>query len=164
MRLSLHARIAVGGIAGIAAGTACHLLFRDAPGLAAFVTYVSQPVGQVFLRLLLMLVVPLVFSALALGVAGLGDLRSVGRVGLKTLAYTVGVSTIAVLIGPVARAAPEARRRHAGRDPAARARALGRVRGQARQRAGAEDGPRAHRRRSCPTTRSRRRRAATTSR
>jgi DAACS family dicarboxylate/amino acid:cation (Na+ or H+) symporter len=99
MRLSLHARIAIGGIAGIAAGTACHLLFRDAPGLAAFVTYVSQPVGQVFLRLLLMLVVPLVFSALALGVAGLGDLRSVGRVGLKTLAYTVGVSTIAVLIG-----------------------------------------------------------------
>jgi Na+/H+-dicarboxylate symporter len=99
MRLSLHARIAIGGIAGIAAGTACHVLFRDSQGLAGFVQYVSQPVGQIFLRLLLMLVVPLVFSALALGVAGLGDLRSVGRVGLKTLAYTVCVSTIAVLIG-----------------------------------------------------------------
>jgi DAACS family dicarboxylate/amino acid:cation (Na+ or H+) symporter len=46
-----------------------------------------------------MLVVPLVFAALALGVAGLGDLRSLGRIGLKTLAYTVVVSTIAVLLG-----------------------------------------------------------------
>jgi len=99
MRMSLHARIAIGALVGIAAGIACHLLFRDSSGLAGFVQYVSQPIGQIFLRLLLMLVVPLIFSALALGVSGLGDLRSVGRVGLKTLAYTVGVSTIAVLIG-----------------------------------------------------------------
>ena len=69
------------------------------PRLAAFIQYVTQPVGQVFLRLLFMLVVPLVFSALALGVAGLGDLRHVGRVGVKTLAYTVVVSAIAVFLG-----------------------------------------------------------------
>ena len=59
----------------------------------------AQPVGSVFLRLLFMLVVPLIFSSLALGVAGLGDLRSLSRVGLKTLAYTVVVSAIAVAIG-----------------------------------------------------------------
>jgi DAACS family dicarboxylate/amino acid:cation (Na+ or H+) symporter len=99
MRLPLHTKIAIGGVLGIAAGLTCHFLFPDAPGLANFVQYVSQPAGQIFLRLLLMLVVPLVFSALALGVAGLGDLKSVGRIGLKTLAYTIGVSTIAVVIG-----------------------------------------------------------------
>jgi DAACS family dicarboxylate/amino acid:cation (Na+ or H+) symporter len=60
---------------------------------------VAQPVGQIFLRLLFMLVVPLLFSALVLGVTGLGDLRHLGRVGAKTLAYTVFVSTIAVLLG-----------------------------------------------------------------
>ncbi len=99
MRSPLHVRIGIGAAIGIAAGLACHLLFADAPGLAWVVANVSQPVGQIFLRLLLMLVLPLIFSALALGVAGLGDLRSVGRIGLKTLAYTVCVSTVAVVLG-----------------------------------------------------------------
>jgi len=46
-----------------------------------------------------MLVIPLIFSALALGVAGLGNLRHLGRIGLKTLVYTVAMSAIAVLLG-----------------------------------------------------------------
>jgi DAACS family dicarboxylate/amino acid:cation (Na+ or H+) symporter len=46
-----------------------------------------------------MLVIPLIVSGLALSVAGLGDMGRLGRIGLKTLAYTVVVSTIAVLIG-----------------------------------------------------------------
>ncbi len=99
MRFPLHARILLGAASGMAAGVAAYLLLGEDPRLSAFVRYVSQPVGQVFLRLLLMLVVPLIFSALALGVAGLGDLKSLGRVGLKTLAYTVSVSLIAVGIG-----------------------------------------------------------------
>src|SRR5262245_27367670 len=61
--------------------------------LAGFIRYFAQPIGQVFLRLLFMLVLPLIFAALALGVAGLGDVRSLGRVGAKTLAYTVVVSS-----------------------------------------------------------------------
>ncbi len=84
-----------------------------------------------------MLVVPLIFSALVLGVAGLGDLRRLGRVGLKTLAYTVCVSAIAVLLGvllvnllrPGDGVSPEARARllagaasGAGGDPPERAR------------------------------------------
>jgi DAACS family dicarboxylate/amino acid:cation (Na+ or H+) symporter len=101
MRRSLHARILAGALVGLLAGVVCFLLFHGSPTLDGFIRYVSRPVGQVFLRLLLMLVVPLVFAALALGVAGLGDLKSLGRVGLKTLAYTVTVSTIAVLIGLV---------------------------------------------------------------
>src|SRR5262249_49840732 len=58
-----------------------------------------EPVGRIFLRLLFMLVIPLILSALALGVAGLGDLSRLSRIGLKTLVYTVVVSTIAVLVG-----------------------------------------------------------------
>jgi DAACS family dicarboxylate/amino acid:cation (Na+ or H+) symporter len=46
-----------------------------------------------------MLVVPLVFSALVLGIADLGDVRRLGRIGLKTVVYTVVVSSIAVLLG-----------------------------------------------------------------
>ena len=100
-RLSLHARIFLGAVLGLGLGVLAYACAKDAPWLAGFIKYVSQPVGQVFLRLLLMLVVPLIFAALALGVAGLGDLKSLGRVGLRTLAYTAIVSTIAVLIGLV---------------------------------------------------------------
>lgn len=89
----------IGGAVGASAGVVAHLLFADAPALAALIRWVTQPAGQLFLRLLFMLVVPLIFSALVMGVAGLGDLRHLGRIGLKTLAYTVSVSAIAVLLG-----------------------------------------------------------------
>ncbi len=99
MRISLHSRILIGGALGALLGIAAHLLLGDDPGLHTFVTYVTGPVGKIFLRLLFMLVIPLLFSALVLGVAGMGDPRNLGRVGAKTLAYTVVVSAIAVLIG-----------------------------------------------------------------
>ena len=54
-----------------------------------------KAVGQIFLRLLFMLVLPLLFSALAIGVAEMGDLKSLGRVGFKTLLFTIVVSAIA---------------------------------------------------------------------
>jgi len=91
----------IGFAVGILGGIAARLLLGDDPRLATFVEYVTQPAGQVFLRLLFMLVVPLVFCALALGVSGLGDVRALGRVGLRTLVYTVAVSAIAVVIGIV---------------------------------------------------------------
>jgi DAACS family dicarboxylate/amino acid:cation (Na+ or H+) symporter len=61
-----------------------------------------HPAGRhLFLRLIFMLVIPLLFSALVVGVAEMGDVRALGRIGWKTLAYTVVVSGIAVLIGLV---------------------------------------------------------------
>jgi DAACS family dicarboxylate/amino acid:cation (Na+ or H+) symporter len=99
MKIPLHTRMLIGGLAGAGAGIAAHVLLAGDPGLATFVRYVAQPVGQVYIRLLFMLVIPLVVSALALGVAGLGGLRHVGRIGFRTLAYTVTVSTVAVLLG-----------------------------------------------------------------
>ncbi|MBA4759656.1 dicarboxylate/amino acid:cation symporter, partial [Sphingosinicella sp.] len=73
----------------------------DAAWVQTVTTYVTGPIGQLFLRLLFMLVIPLLFSALVLGVAEMGDIRSLGRIGWKTLAYTIGVSAIAVVIGLV---------------------------------------------------------------
>jgi DAACS family dicarboxylate/amino acid:cation (Na+ or H+) symporter len=99
VRWPLHVRILIGLSLGVVAGTACHFAFPASPALESVVTNVSEPAGKIFLRLLFMLVIPLVVSALILGVAELGDLRRLGRIGLKTLAYTVVVSAIAVLIG-----------------------------------------------------------------
>lgn len=105
-RLPLHTRILLGGLLGAAAGIVAHLAFASpadpggiAPALQRFLEIVTKPIGAIFLNLLFMLVVPLIFSALVLGVVEMGDPRRLGRIGLKTLLYTVVVSAIAVLIG-----------------------------------------------------------------
>ena len=92
-------RMLAGLLIGVVLGVAANLAFGDAGWLRDFVRYVTEPAGKIFLRLLFVLVLPLIVSALALGVSGLGDVRALGRIGLKTAAYTVVVSTIAVLIG-----------------------------------------------------------------
>src|SRR5687768_3049956 len=69
--------------------------------LAWIAKNITEPIGTLFLRLLLLLVVPLVFSSLTMGVAGIGDIRKIGRVGLKSFAYTLVISAISVLIGLV---------------------------------------------------------------
>jgi dicarboxylate/amino acid:cation (Na+ or H+) symporter, DAACS family len=99
MTKRLSIRMLIGLVAGLVLGVAANLTLRDAPALNGFVGYVTEPAGKIFLRLLFMLVIPLIVSALALGVAGLGDIRRLGRIGLKTFAYTVVVSSIAVLLG-----------------------------------------------------------------
>jgi DAACS family dicarboxylate/amino acid:cation (Na+ or H+) symporter len=112
-----HGRILTGLIAGAALGALAHA-WAPAPLTGALVRYVSQPLGQIFLRLLFMLVIPLVFAGLALGVAGLGDLRRLGRIGLKTLGCTLLLSAIAVGLGL---ALVNGVRPGDGVDPAARA-------------------------------------------
>ena len=89
----------LGVASGAISGMIAHYAFPDAAILDGVVTYVAHPLGQIFLRSLFMLVIPLIFCALALGVAGLGDPRKLGKIGLRTLAYTVFVSTIAVGLG-----------------------------------------------------------------
>ena len=98
-RLLLHARMAIGVAIGIALGIAAHAGFADSPALGLALTYVAKPIGKIFLRLLFLLVIPLIFGALVLAITGLGELRSLGRIGLRTLAYTVVVSSIAVVLG-----------------------------------------------------------------
>ncbi|HXG61831.1 MAG TPA: dicarboxylate/amino acid:cation symporter [Planctomycetota bacterium] len=96
----LPRRIVLGLAAGAAAGLLAHAFFPEGDArLARFVRYVAEPVGQIFLRLIFMVVLPLVFSALALGVAGLGDLRRLGRIGARTLLFTLLLSGASVAIG-----------------------------------------------------------------
>lgn len=99
--IPLHTQMLIGFVAGATAGIVGNLAFGEAAWLHALVEYVAQPVGQIFLRLLFMLVVPLVFSALVLGVVEIGDPRSLGRIGGRTLAYVVVVTALAVGIGLV---------------------------------------------------------------
>ena len=65
---------------------------RDAAWVETVVTYVTGPIGQIFLRLLFMLVIPLLFAALVVGIAEMGEIRALKTIGLRTLAYTVIVS------------------------------------------------------------------------
>jgi DAACS family dicarboxylate/amino acid:cation (Na+ or H+) symporter len=100
--LPLHWKMAIGFTVGLLLGLAVHYVIGAGnPAVQWFTTYVTQPAGTLFLRLIFMLVIPLLFSALVIGVAEMGDVRALGRIGWKTLGYTVVVSGIAVLIGLV---------------------------------------------------------------
>ena len=112
----LHLKILIGLVLGAGAGLAANAVYSrpivagvqdpldaDANGIHDGLDWgaanIADPVGKVFLRLVFMVVVPLVFAALALGVVGLGDVRRLGRVGGRTLLFTVVLSMSAVAIG-----------------------------------------------------------------
>jgi Na+/H+-dicarboxylate symporter len=68
-------------------------------GVSWIVANFTKPIGQLFLNLLLMIVVPLVFASLVVGVAGIGDISKLGRIGAKSFVYTLIISAISVVIG-----------------------------------------------------------------
>jgi DAACS family dicarboxylate/amino acid:cation (Na+ or H+) symporter len=89
---------------GATAGIACNLVVRSqGPAAVAnlkwFADTFTFPIGNIFLRLIFMVVVPLVFCALTLGVAEIGDVRKLGRLGFRTLLMTLIFSAASVLIG-----------------------------------------------------------------
>ena len=94
--IPLYVWMLVGFLAGLGGG-----LYVNLNGLEVvpWVMEIIQAVGQIFLRLLFMMVIPLLFSALVIGVAEMGDLNALGRAGIKTLLLTILVSGIAVAIG-----------------------------------------------------------------
>ena len=100
--LPLHLLMLIGFVVGLSGGLAVNLLIGgETPWVQWVTSNITGPIGQIFLRLLFMLVLPLLFSALVVGVAEMGDLKSLGRAGLKSLAFTIVISTIAVIIGLV---------------------------------------------------------------
>ena len=96
--LGLQWQMLIGFLVGLVAGLIVYTTQRDAAWVDAVTTYVTQPLGQIFLRLLFMLVIPLLFSALVVGISEMGEIRSLKRVGIRTLVYTVVVSAIAVAV------------------------------------------------------------------
>ncbi|MEZ4416537.1 MAG: dicarboxylate/amino acid:cation symporter [Gemmatimonadota bacterium] len=97
--MKLHTKIVIGLVAGAVVGGAANAFAPDAAWVRWIADNVAGPVGQVFLRMLLMTVVPLVFASITLGVAGIGDIGKVGRLGGKTLLYFLTSTAIAVVIG-----------------------------------------------------------------
>ena len=94
----LQWRILIGFVLGLAGGLLAYSVARDAAWIDWLVTYVTGPIGQIFLHLLFMLVIPLLFSALVVGIAEMGEIRALKSVGIRTLVYTVVVSAIAVAV------------------------------------------------------------------
>ena len=87
-RLSLTAWIFIGMAAGVALGA-------FAPGVARQL----GPVSAIFLRLIRSIIAPLIFGTLVVGIAGGGDLKRMGRIGLKTIVYFEIVTTFALFLG-----------------------------------------------------------------
>lgn len=97
-RRPLHSRILIGLVLGIVVGLIARATL-DPETAKLLATDYATPVGSIFLNMIFMVVVPLLFAALTLGVSELGAAARIGRVGLKCLAFTVLLSGIAVAIG-----------------------------------------------------------------
>ncbi|MBL8749642.1 MAG: dicarboxylate/amino acid:cation symporter [Planctomycetes bacterium] len=106
--LSLPTKILLGLILGAALGVTLNLLYAPELGAPKSATYVGiewwadrivKPVGDVFLRLLFMVVVPVVFCSLFLGVAGLGSVQKLGNLGARTLGWFLGTTALAASLG-----------------------------------------------------------------
>ncbi len=95
---SLQWQMLAGFLIGLLLGLATYMGARDAAWVDIVTRSVTGPIGQIFLRLLFMLVIPLLVSALIVGIAEMGELRSLRRVGGRTLIYTLVVSSIAVAL------------------------------------------------------------------
>lgn len=101
-RMPLHWKIGIGFVLGLLLGLVVHYgAGAHAPWVEALTKWVTQPFSTLFLSLIFMMIVPLLFSALVVGVAEMGDVASLGRIGWKTLGYTVVLSAVAVLLGLV---------------------------------------------------------------
>lgn len=95
----LHRQIVYGMLAGAVAGLATNWIWGPTQQVQDFVRNFAYPAGQIFLRLIFMVVIPLIFSALVLGVAEMGDIRRLGRVGARTLLFTLVLSSVSVILG-----------------------------------------------------------------
>lgn len=96
---SLPTQIFVGLLIGAVAGIIANKTTGNSESLGWTIQNVTQPIGNIFLRLIFMMVIPLIISAIVLGIAEMGDLRKLGRVGIRCLVLTLGLASTSVLIG-----------------------------------------------------------------
>lgn len=90
--------IFIGMVLGIAVGYACSITWPDPQTAKEVAGYIAL-ISDIFLRLIKMIIAPLVFSTLVVGIAHMGDTASVGRVGGKALLWFVGASFCSLLLG-----------------------------------------------------------------
>ncbi|EIT85989.1 proton/glutamate symporter family protein [Fictibacillus macauensis ZFHKF-1] len=90
-KIGLAWQILIGLILGIIVGA----IFYKNPNLPVYL----QPIGTIFIRLIKMIVIPIVVSSLIVGVAGVGDMKKLGKLGGKTILYFEIITTIAIIVG-----------------------------------------------------------------
>ncbi|HEY4156356.1 MAG TPA: cation:dicarboxylase symporter family transporter, partial [Puia sp.] len=96
-KIGLTGWILIAMAAGVAAGLTIH--YFAGPAGVASIDRAMSVVTEVFLRLIKMIIAPLVFSTLVTGIAKMGDVRAVGRIGGKTLAWFVCASLLSLILG-----------------------------------------------------------------
>lgn len=102
MKLNITWKIFIGMALGIAVGYGMNqFLANDPETLASWSTYLNL-LSKIFLRMIKMIVGPLIFSILTVGIAKLGDFKQVGRIGVKTLGYFYFATVVSLVTGLVA--------------------------------------------------------------
>lgn len=95
-------QILVGLLVGAVAGLVVEQTVTDAGTLEQldwWLANVIKPVGSLFIRIIFMIVIPLIFAAIVLGIAEMGDVRELGKVGLKSVLFTLLLAGSSVLLG-----------------------------------------------------------------
>jgi Na+/H+-dicarboxylate symporter len=100
MRSKLTTIILIGMVLGILVGYACHILWPDPKTAKTIADYISL-FTDIFLRLIKMIIAPLVFSTLVVGVAHMGDTKAVGRIGAKAMVWFIGASLVSLVVGMI---------------------------------------------------------------
>ncbi|CAO98113.1 glutamate/aspartate:proton symporter GltP [Erwinia tasmaniensis] len=96
VKFSLAWQILIALVLGIAVGAVLHNQPENREWL---VTNILSPAGDIFIHLIKMIVVPIVISTLIVGIAGVGDAKKLGRIGVKTILYFEVITTIAIVAG-----------------------------------------------------------------
>ncbi|MCW6541581.1 glutamate/aspartate:proton symporter GltP [Yersinia ruckeri] len=96
VKISLAWQILIALVLGILVGAILHNQVESRDWL---VSNILSPAGDIFIRLIKMIVVPIVISTLIVGIAGVGDAKKLGRIGLKTIIYFEVITTIAIIVG-----------------------------------------------------------------
>lgn len=92
--------IFIGMVLGILVGWGCNSLWPDPKIAGSIAGYISL-LTDIFLRLIKMIIAPLVFTTLVVGVAHMGDTKAIGRIGVKAMAWFVSASLVSLLLGMV---------------------------------------------------------------
>ncbi|MBW7985110.1 glutamate/aspartate:proton symporter GltP [Enterobacillus tribolii] len=95
-KFTLAWQILIALILGIILGSILH---NQGESREWLVSNILSPAGDIFIRLIKMIVVPIVISTLIVGIAGVGDAKKLGRIGLKTIIYFEIITTLAIIIG-----------------------------------------------------------------
>lgn len=98
-KVSLTTQIFIGLALGVLVGFLIHTFFDNNPGAKKEVVEWVRVLSRIFLSLIKVIIAPLIFSTLVVGIAGAGNIKEVGRIGIKAIIYFEIVTTLALFIG-----------------------------------------------------------------